>query len=58
MVKDNIIKSEDGTYSGFTRETNSLEEADTPDFTGGENEFKEYLKKYEAATPINFTVVE
>ncbi len=58
MVKDNIIKSEDGTYSGFTRETNSFEEADTPDFTGGENEFKEYLKKYEDAKQINFKVVE
>ena len=57
MIKDHITKDGD-TYLGFLRETNSLDEADTKDFTGGEKEFKEYWKNYEAATPISFTVVE
>ncbi|SFU58258.1 hypothetical protein [Butyrivibrio sp. M55] len=57
MVKDNISK-DGNTYSGFLRETNSFDEAATKDFTGGEKEFKEYWKNYEAATPITFTVVE
>ena len=58
MVKDDISKADDSSYVGFLRETNSYDDAETKDFEGGEKEFKEYFKNYEAATPINFTVVE
>lgn len=58
MVKDSIVISDDGSYIGFLRETTSSDEADTIDFTGGEKEYNEYWRNYNAATPINFTVVE
>ncbi len=58
MVKDDISKADDTSYVGFLRETNSFDDADTKEFEGGEKEFNEYWKNYEAATPIEFTVVE
>ena len=59
-VGDGIVYvcSTDASYVVFLRETNSFDDGDTKEFEGGEKEFNEYWKNYEAATPIEFTVVE
>jgi hypothetical protein len=60
MMKDYITDGIDtGTneFSGFTRQENTFE-AESTDFTGGEDEFQKLLSERENKPAIEFTVVE